>query len=103
MAGAANFLDTNILVYTVTEDRRAPHARGLFEFPFVVSVQTLNEFANAARKKLKMPWQDIVEAIEVIVGAARLVLSIDEKTTLFAIEFAQRYNFSFYDAAMVAT
>jgi predicted nucleic acid-binding protein len=103
MAFAANFLDTNILIYTIGADERALKAQALLEQPFVVSVQTLNEFANASRKKLRMPWTDIAEAIEAIIATATVIVSIDEMTTLSGLALAQRYNFSFYDAAMVST
>lgn len=102
MVVATNFLDTNVLIYAVSDDRRASQAQALLYLPFVVSVQTLNEFANAARKTLKMPWSDIAVAVKAIVGVSSSIVPISEQTTLAALELAQRYNFSFYDATMVA-
>ncbi len=99
---ATNFLDTNILIYAISGDKRAGQAQALLDLPFVISGQTLNEFANVARKKLLMSWSDIAEAIEAIVAVSMLIVPINEKTTLAALRLAPRYNLSFYDAAMVA-
>ncbi|WFR95965.1 PIN domain-containing protein [Rhizobium tumorigenes] len=99
---ATNFLDTNILIYAISDDRRAIQAQALLDLPFVVSGQTLNEFANVARKKLSMSWQDTSTAIEAIVSISTLVVPVDEKVTLAALKLAPLYNLSFYDAAMIA-
>ncbi|WFU09677.1 PIN domain-containing protein [Rhizobium sp. CB3090] len=96
------FLDTNVLLYAFTDDQRAQKAQLLLAEPFTISVQALNEFANVARKKLHLPWKRIHEAIRTIVELSTSVVAIDEKTTLSALNLAERYNFSFYDAAMVA-
>jgi predicted nucleic acid-binding protein len=96
------FLDTNVLLYSFTDDERAQKAQSLLADPFVVSVQALNEFANVGRKKLRLPWKRIQEAIGTIVELSASVIAIDEKTTLSALNLAERYNFSYYDAAMVA-
>lgn len=101
MAVAADFLDTNILIYAFSTDSRAIKAQALLYGPFVISVQTLNEFANAARKKLKMSWSDTAEAVKAVVRVSSLIVPINEKTTLAALDLAQHYNFSFYDAAMI--
>jgi predicted nucleic acid-binding protein len=98
---AAAFLDTNILFYAFTDDERAQRAQALLTEPFMVSVQTLNEFSNAVRKKLNLPWASIEDAIESIVAVCSGIVAIDEKTTLAALKLAQRYNFAFCDALMV--
>lgn len=99
---ATSFLDTNILIYAMSSDRRAGRAQSLIDLPFVISGQTLNEFANVARKKLLLPWPDIADAIEAIVAASHFVVPTNAKTTLAALQLAPRYNLSFYDASMIA-
>ncbi|NLS02572.1 PIN domain-containing protein [Rhizobium sp. P32RR-XVIII] len=102
MAAADSFLDTNILVYAFTEDPRAEAAQSLLLKPFVLSVQTLNEFANVGRKKLNMSWADLHLAIADVITMAAAIAAIDERTTISAINLAERYNLNFYDAAMIA-
>lgn len=101
-AVATNFLDTNILIYAISDDSRAIQAQALLHQPFVVSGQTLNEFANVARKKLSMSWLDISAAIEALVSISKLVVPVDQKITFAALKLAPLYNLSFYDAAMIA-
>jgi predicted nucleic acid-binding protein len=102
MPAVPSFLDTNVLLYAFTEDARASKAQSLLAEPFVTSVQALNEFANVGRKKLQLPWTRIYDVVETIVDLSASILPIDEKTTLSALKLADRYNFSHYDAAMVA-
>jgi len=64
MPGKA-FLDTNVLIYAVTQsDARAARAEELLIAGGVVSVQILNEFTAVARRKLQMPWAEVAEAVE---------------------------------------
>ncbi|MEZ2222302.1 PIN domain-containing protein [Rhizobium sp. RCC_161_2] len=97
-----SFLDTNVLLYAFAEDPRASRAQSLLADPFVTSVQALNEFANVGRKKLRLPWTRIYDVVQTIVDLSVSILPIDEKTTLSALKLAERYNFSYYDAAMIA-
>ena len=55
-------LDTNVLVYAFTSDRRAGAAQALLERGCLVSVQGLNEFANVARRRLGMSWRELRDA-----------------------------------------
>lgn len=84
------------------EDHRAERAQALLAQPFVVSAQALNEFANVGREKLHMSWRDIRETIEAVVKLSATVIPVSEKITLAALQLAERYNFSFHDATMVA-
>ena len=58
---AAPFLDSNILVYAASRDSRSEIARTLVQNRFIISVQCLNEFANVARRKLTMLWDEVAE------------------------------------------
>lgn len=99
----APLLDTNILVYAFTDDPRSATAQALLSEPFILSVQALNEFANVARRKLCMSWAEIRVAIGDLSALAAAVVPIDKNCNSFALDLAARYNFSVFDALMIAT
>lgn len=103
MPSIANFLDTNILVYALSEEPKAEVAQSIMIEPFIVSVQALNEFANVGRKKLKLSWKRIEEAIDDISATASAIIVLDKQATMAALKLVQRYNLAFYDALMLAT
>jgi predicted nucleic acid-binding protein len=96
------FLDTNILLYACSVDDRAAKAQELVSEPFVTSVQALNEFAAAARRKLRQEWTLIRSILEDIRSLARRIVVIDVDIHISAIDLAQGYKLSFYDACMLA-
>jgi len=102
MRPVLDFLDTNVLLYALSEDERAEKAQALLAQPFVISAQALNEFANVGRKKLNMSWADIREAVDAVVALSATIVPVSEKITLAGLDLAQRYQLSFYDATMMA-
>jgi predicted nucleic acid-binding protein len=98
----APFLDSNILVYAVSDDPRSEIARKLIEQHFVISVQCLNEFASVARRKLVMPWDEVEEATGLFADLADSVHPLDLALHKSATGLACRYGYSFYDALIVA-
>ena len=56
---SGEFLDSNVILYAFTGDSRAATAQGLLAHRCNVSVQGLNEFANVARRKLRMSWTEV--------------------------------------------
>lgn len=102
MPSIANFLDTNILIYALSDERKAEVAQSLIIEPFVISVQTLNEFANAGRKKLGLSWERIEDAINDISSAASAIMVLDNQITTAGLKLVQRYNLAFYDALMLS-
>ena len=74
---AADFLDSNVLVYAFTTDRRAAVAQALLQARPIISVQGLNEFANVARRKLGMDWQEVRDAIAAVRVLCPTVLALD--------------------------
>ena len=97
------FLDTNILVYALgREDDRTPTADALLAAGGVVSVQVLNELASVARRKLHMPWPDVIAALADI----RILCPDPVPTTVAihesALTLAARLRYNFYDALVVA-
>ena len=98
----APFLDSNILVYAASQDTRSEIARKLVQDRFVISVQCLNEFANVARRKLMMSWDEIAEISALYGELADAVVSLDADLHAMALGLARRYGYSFYDAVIIA-
>lgn len=99
---AGELLDSNVLVYAFTTDSRANVAQALLERGCFVSVQGLNEFANVARRKLGMPWQEVRIALDAIRTVCRDVLPIDTRTHEEALRIAERYGCTIFDALVIA-
>jgi predicted nucleic acid-binding protein len=100
---AADFLDSNILVYAFTADRRAAVAQALLQTRPVISVQILNEFTNVARRKLGMEWQEVRDAISALRVLCPMVLALDLATHEEALRIAERHGYSIFDAQVVAS
>lgn len=99
---AGEFLDSNVLVYAFTNDRRAVVAQALLQRGPLVSVQGLNEFANVARRKLGMDWQELREALAALRTLCPSVLDVDLAVHDEALRVAERYGVSFFDALVIA-
>lgn len=67
-----------------------------------VSVQVLNEVTAVCRRKLKMPWQEI-QALLTAIKSACEVFALTVESHQSAVEIAQRYSLSFYDAHICAS
>jgi predicted nucleic acid-binding protein len=105
---AKAFFDTNILIYALAirassqVDLRTETAERTLSLGGAVSVQVLNEFADAARRKLKMEWDAVeqcLEAIDAICGRA-IPLSVETHTE--AVEISKRYGYRIYDSLILA-
>jgi predicted nucleic acid-binding protein len=97
------FLDTNIVVYFVSDvTSKIQISAELLEAGGVVSVQVLNEFAAAARRKLQMPWSDITLALQGVRQRCRIVpLTIE--THERGLLLAERHRLNVYDGLLVAS
>ena len=101
-APAAQFLDSNILLYAYSDDRRSVAAKKITSEPFSISVQVLNEFANVSIKKQKLDWDTIDERLFAIVALAETVVPLTMETHLLGIEIARRYRLQLHDSMIVA-
>jgi predicted nucleic acid-binding protein len=101
MSGKA-FFDTNILLYSMSDDPRSKRAEALLAGGGSISVQVLNEFAAVAHRKMKMPWADIVEAVAAIQTLCPDPVPITVQTHDAALQIAMRYGYHFYDALVLA-
>lgn len=102
MSGAEFFFDTNVILYLLSPDAaKADRAEELLAIGGIISVQVLNEFAAAASRKLRMTWPEIRE----VLAQVRVVCPVEPVTVDThdkALQLAERYGLSTYDALIVA-
>ncbi|HSS51364.1 MAG TPA: PIN domain-containing protein, partial [Thermoanaerobaculia bacterium] len=61
------FFDTSVLIYAVAQDPdRTAVAEQLLLSGGFVSVQVLNELVAVTRRKLQMPWNQVLETTQLI-------------------------------------
>ncbi|MBW4035697.1 MAG: PIN domain-containing protein [Proteobacteria bacterium] len=98
----ASFIDTNVLIYLASSDTiKADRAEQTVAAGGIISVQVLNELANVARRKLRLPWQQTREFLSTI----RSLLEVRPVTAdvhQAGLAVAERYGLSIYDAMIVA-
>ncbi len=97
------FIDSNVVLYLLSGDAvKADRAEVLLESGGVISVQVLSEVASVCRRKLKMPWEE-VDALLLAVKSACDILPLTLASHEKAVELAQRFLLSLYDANIVAS
>ena len=97
------FFDSNVLIYAmVSGDTRRERAQQLVEQGGTISVQVLNEFVSVARRKMRMPWEDVIDALDAIRVLFPSPVPITLDTHEAALKIAQQYGFGIYDAQIAA-
>ena len=97
------FFDTNVLLYRINAaDPRQSRARALTDAGGLISVQSLNEFTNVARRKLKLDWDAVDRQLRALRLLCGEVLPVTDAVQRQAVELARRYGFAIYDANIVA-
>jgi len=97
------FIDTNVLIYAQGAGAKSEKARKAILAGGVISVQVLNEFAAVLRRKFRLEWDQIADAVADIRAALGPVRPVDVETHLHALDLARAHGFSFYDALIVAS
>jgi predicted nucleic acid-binding protein len=98
------FFDSNVLIYAmVSGDSRRERAQQLVAQGGVISVQVLNEFVAVARRKMRAPWKDVIEALDAVRILFPSPVSITLDTHEAALKIAQQYGFGIYDAQIAAS
>ncbi len=94
---------SGLIEYSYGDDsaNKAERARELLHAGGVISVQVLNEVANVACRKYKLPWSAINEGLE-DVKALCAVVPLTMEVHECGIYVAERYKLSVYDAMIVA-
>lgn len=96
------FVDTNVLLYLLSADAaKAERAEALLAARVVISVQVLNEFANVARRRFGLAWDEIRQALADVRRFAD-VRSLTVETHERGLVLAERYQFSVYDALIIS-
>ena len=100
---AREFVDTNVLLYLMSDDaRKARAAERILKRRPVISVQVLNECASVATRKFGLSITEAAEFLEVVRRFCDVVpLTVD--THDLGMALMQRYGFSTYDAMIVAS
>ena len=103
MSGKA-FFDTNILVYVLGQtDERTDTAEALLAGGGIISVQVLNELANVSRKKLRMSWEEIDEALAAIRVLCPSPVPLTIETHDTGRRIAEKYGYSMFDGLIAAS
>jgi len=108
MSGAKVFFDTNILLYLLSSDQakierveaRIADARAA-AFA-VISVQVLNEFANVARRKMRLEWPELHETLSALRDLFR-TQSLTPEVHDLGLAYSQRYQLSIFDGQILAS
>jgi predicted nucleic acid-binding protein len=102
MSGTEAFFDTNVLLHEFSEDAdKASQSEDAMRGGGVISIQVLNEFASAGRRKLGMSWT----AIREILGEYRenlTIVPLTLETHQRGLDLAERYQLNVYDGMIVA-
>jgi predicted nucleic acid-binding protein len=97
------FFDTDVLIYAVAEnDPRGPRAEALLASGGVVGVQVLNEFVSVVRRKLRMPWKDVIEALDAIRLLCPSPVPVTTSTHEAALMVGETHGFEIYDGLVIA-
>lgn len=101
--GGRAFFDTNVLIYSLgAQDPRGRRAEQLLSEGGVVSVQVLNEFSDVARRKIRMSWDNVRQALRVIQFFCPDPVPITMDTHEHALTIAEQHNIRIYDALILA-
>jgi predicted nucleic acid-binding protein len=97
------FLDTNVLIYAVAlDDPRNVRAEELLATGAKTSVQILNEFVSVARRKLSMPWPDVMEALDAFRVLCPSPIPITVELHEAALKISEQFGYGIYDGMVVA-
>ena len=97
------FLDTNLLVYAQSDDPKGEIARQAILAGGTISVQVINEFTAVLRRKFRLEWDEIADAVADVRAALDPVRPIGVDTWAAAVTIAREHRFSFYDALILAS
>ena len=97
------FIDTNVLIYSVSTDPRKARAGDVLGQGGVISVQVLIEFTHVAWRKLGHGWGDIAYAVAQFRACLEPVLPLTADTHEAALALARDDGLAFYDALIVAS
>ena len=99
------FIDTNILVYLYSEDRKSKKAESIINNNFdysIISTQVLNELFNVLAIKTKIKTkEESRKIISTLINSFEIAL-ITNELVLDAIDISIKYQYRFFDSLMIA-
>lgn len=102
MSATKPFFDTDICLHEFSDDAaKASVSEDIMRGGGVISIQVLNEFANAGRRKLGLSWtviRDILGEYCANLTVVPLTVEVHERGLLLA----ERYQLNVYDGMIVA-
>lgn len=99
---SADFLDTNVLSYALGDDDKAVRAQAVLEEDGTIGVQSLNELATVARRKLRYDWPAIHYAIAASRVLCPTIVPLTDAIHRDGLRIAERYRLAIYDSMIVA-
>lgn len=102
-----HFVDTNVLLYSISPDASESHKRGiarslLLEPDFALSVQILQEFYVQATRLSRPGRLTHEQAVGLIMTWSRLpIQELTPAIVMRAIASSQRFQISYWDAAVL--
>ena len=97
------FIDTNVLIYAQGAGPKSETARQVILAGGIISVQVLNEFAAVLRRKFRLEWDAIADALADVRAALGPVHPVNVEIHSRAVALARSHDFSFCDALIVAS
>ena len=99
------FVDTNLLIYLYSESedfKRNLVIQEINQYERFISTQVLNEFCNVCIRKLKLPVDSILNAVEEIKTICNLIM-VDEETIISALRLHEKLGYSYYDSLIISS
>jgi predicted nucleic acid-binding protein len=97
------FLDTNVILYAFAQgDSRTEAAEALLAAGGMIGVQTLNEFVSVALRKMSMPWDEVLGALDAIRTLCPSPVPVTVEIHERALRIARRHRYPFYDSLVIA-
>ena len=97
------FLDTNLLIYAQSDDPKGEIARQAILAGGTISAQVINEFTTVLRRKFRLEWREIADAVADVRAALDPVRPVGIGTWTVAVELARQHRFEFYDSLILAS
>lgn len=102
------FVDTNVIVYAFGSkmetgpDPRIQIAQQIMIDGAAISVQVLNEFVDVCRRKVKLKWDQIEAALEIVKELCGPPVAITAELHESALRISKHHGFRIYDSLIVA-
>src|SRR5262249_15176552 len=90
------------LLASRADDQRAAKAEELLASGGTVGVQSLNEFASVARRKLAISWKDIRDILDAICVLCPNPVPVTFETHQAALAIGEKYGYNIYDALLAS-